>query len=274
MNLIFNSEKKIGLFILTSAVIVAGILAFYDPQASKKSLADLQKEGGADAEGFNIEKDGQKLGENLDILGIINNDVVDEDNLTKKITNEISQKIISLNQENDLSGGKITVPNESIFTEEMINKYKSDFFNSNQKVGTKDFKTIQDNLPRTTLEYFQKLLIIIRDNNIAEERIGGLLNEFLQLENAGYLKQPIEGMNNAILDLKNIVVPNSWLTLHSDFVNLLINKRDFYQALYNQKNDPMKAVIALQLIDELDNNFNQWYIAADDKLEQDGAFVF
>jgi hypothetical protein len=273
MNLIFNSEKKIGLFILTSAVIVAGILAFYDPQAPKKSLADLQEEGSANAEGFNIEKESQRLGENLDILGLINNDIKVEDNLTDKITAEISQKVISLNQ-GDVDEGKIMVPDESMLTEEIINKYKSEFFKSDESVKVEDFKTVQDTPPKTTLEYFQKLLIIIQDNNITEEHMNDLLDEFLQTENVGYLKQPIEGMNNAILDLKKIVVPNSWLTLHSDFINLLINKKDFYLAIYDQKNDPMKAMIALQLIDDLESRFSQWYAAVAEKLEQDRAFVF
>ena len=44
MNLTFNSKEKIALFILASALIIAGILVFYDPQASKKSLADLKNE--------------------------------------------------------------------------------------------------------------------------------------------------------------------------------------------------------------------------------------
>lgn len=274
MNLIFNSEKKISLFILTFSVIVAGILVFYDPQTPKKSLAELQKEGVADAEGFNIEKDGQKLGENLDILALINNNIKAEDNLTNKITADISQRIISLNQSNDLAEGKIMVPNESLLTEEIIGKYKGEFFKGSESVDVGDFKTIQDNLPRTTLEYFQRVLIIIRDNNITEERMTDLLDEFLQTENVGYLKQPIEGMEDAIVDLKDMSVPNSWLTLHSDFINLLISKKIFYQSFYNQENDPIKAMIALQLIEDLNGRFDQWYASVAKKLEQDGAFTF
>jgi hypothetical protein len=274
MNLIFNSQKKIGLFILTFAVIIAGILVFYDPQAPKKSLADLQKKGNINAESFNIEKDGQKLGENLDILALINNNIKTEDNLTNKITAEISQKVLSLNQENDLDEGKIMVPDESMLTEEIFNKYKSEFFKGDESVKVGDFKTIQDDLPKTTLEYFQKVLIIIRDNNITEERTTDLLDAFLEMENVGYLKQPIEGMASAIIDLKDMSVPNSWLILHRDFINLLISKKIFYQSLYNQKIDPIKAMIALQLIEDLNSRFDQWYASVAEKLEQDHAFVF
>jgi len=76
------------------------------------------------------------------------------------------------------------------------------------------------------------------------------------------------------LELKEIKVPNSWLSLHVDFTNLLITKKIFYQSFYNQKNDPLKAAIASQLIDDLNNKLNQWYVAVGEKLEKDGAFTF
>ena len=275
MNLIFNSQKKIGLIILGAALVMAGFLVFYDSDSFKKSLADIKKEKEAalQVDKFSLEQESKDLSVIdgiLDNLFKNNND----NNLTNKITADISQKILSLNQNGDLEEGKIMVPDESLLTAEIINNHKNDFFQSEENVNFQNFLTINDDLPKTTLEYFQNLLIIIRDNNITEEHLDDLLNEFLETENVEYLKQPIRGMNNAILQLKKVRVPNSWLSLHVDFTNLLITKKIFYQSFYNQKNDPLKAAIASQLIDDLNNSLNQWYVAVGEKLEQDGAFTF
>ena len=275
MNLNFNKEKKIGLIILGAAVAVAGFLVFYDADSFKKSLAEVKKEKEAamQAEEFSLEKESKDLG----VTGGVLDDLFknsNEDNLTDKITADISQKILSLNQSDDLEEGKIMVPDESLLTAEIISNHKNDFFQSEESVSVKDFLTINDDLPKTTLEYFQNLLIIIRDNNITEEHLDDLLSEFLETENVEYLKQPIRGMDNAILELKKMKVPNSWLSLHVDFTNFLITKKIFYQSFYNQKNDPLKAAIASQLIDDLNNNLNRWYEAVGEKLEKDGAFIF
>ena len=275
MNLNFNKEKKIGLIILGAAVAVAGFLVFYDADSFKKSLAEVKKEKEAamQAEEFSLEKESKDLG----VTGGVLDDLFknsNEDNLTDKITADISQKILSLNQSDDLEEGKIMVPDESLLTAEIISNHKNDFFQSEESVSVKDFLTINDDLPKTTLEYFQNLLIIIRDNNITEEHLDDLLSEFLETENVEYLKQPIRGMDNAILELKKMKVPNSWLSLHVGFTNFLITKKIFYQSFYNQKNDPLKAAIASQLIDDLNNNLNRWYEAVGEKLEKDGAFIF
>lgn len=250
MNLIFNSEKKIGLFILTSAVIVAGILAFYDPQASKKSLADLQKEGGADAEGFNIEKDGQKLGviSGEDLSALLTGEKPAE-NLTQKFADNLAKGFIDSNPSGIQNGQEITVPDSQTLLEQ-ISTEQSKSIDKSLFVTKKDLKISSDNSQGNIYDYYTNYQEVINKYS-GKISLVDSFEMFVNTNNPEYFKQPLIYTEGIIKDLKNVVVPSDFYQLHLDTINLFIMNQNILESLVNINNDPLKAASASMIIEEI-----------------------
>jgi len=249
--------------------LLAGFLIF-SPSAKpgvEKSQADAAK---ANAEPFQLEKDNEKIGQNLDFL-VLNL----EESLTDKITADISQKILDLNQDNDLSSGNLAVPTEELFSEELIEKYKSDFLTNLQAITTDDLRPIQDNLPISSIDYLKNIFQIISDNKITDDLVIEAIAGFVDTQKEDYLLNPLNALDKATLELKQLPVPASWLILHRDLVNLNLTKKEILSSFYNSQKDPMRALIAVELLNEVNTQAAVWNNYAAQKLQQDGvAFDF
>lgn len=258
-------RKKIGIFVMAGAIVLAGFLLF-SPSNKPVSKNNQGDAANAKAESFQLEKDNEKIGQNLDLL-VLNSD----ENLTDKITADISQKILDLNQGNDLSSGNLTVPNEELLSQELIDKYKSDFLVNLQTITTDDLRPIKDDLPISSINYLKNILQIIRDNKITDDLIIGAIAGFADTQKEDYLINPINSLGKAILELKQLLVPASWLALHRELINLNLTKKEILSSFYSSQKDPIKALIAVELLSEVDAQSTIWNNYVAQKLQKDGV---
>jgi hypothetical protein len=255
MNLIFNSEKKISLFILISAVIVAGILVFYDPQAPKKSLADLQEEGSANAEGFNIEKDGQKLGvisgEDLSALLIGEKPV---ENLTQKFADNLAKGFIDSNPSGIQDGQEISVPDSQVLLDQIAVEKNKDV-DVSLFVTQKDLNISNNNSQENILNYYEGYKGVI-SKYASKMNMAANLEMFIDTNNSGYLKPISDYLQNIIDELKKLSVPSDFAVLHQNAVNLFIMEKEIFDSLVKSNEDPLRASSALMTMEELSNKFS------------------
>lgn len=250
MNLIFNSKKKIGLFILTFAVIIAGILAFYDPQTPKKSLADLQKEGGTNAEGFSIEKENKQLGivsgEDLSVLLMGKKPA---ENLTQKFADNLAKGFVDSNPLGIQDGQEISVPDSQTLLDQIAVEQNKDIDNS-LFVTQKDLKISSDNSQENIYDYYTNYQEVINKYS-GKISLVDSFEMFANTNNSEYFKQPLIYTEGIIKDLKNITVPSDFSQLHLDTINLFVMNQNVLESLVNINNDPLRAASASMVIEEI-----------------------
>jgi len=258
-----NFRKKLGIIILASALVVAAVLLFY-PFSKPGTKNSQGNKAAAKAQPFKLEKDSQKIGTNLEFLAFKS-----EANLTDKIASDISQKILDLNQTNDLSGGMLSVPNEDLLSQELIDKYKNEFWSSFQSVGIEDLKIIPDKIPQTSLDYLKNIFQIIYDNKITDDLLMGAIAGFSDTQKEDYLAGPIQSLDKAILEFERLSVPTSWAYLHRDLINLNLAKKEILSSFYSSQSDPLRALIAAELVDEINSRSSTWNNYVAQKLQKD-----
>ena len=263
---------KIALVIIGLAILT-GFLILKKPTnlntLNKENLNNQNniKQENAIARVFNLEKINKKL--SADIQGL---EIPDTQNLTEKVATELSQKIILLNANNDLSSGELEVPNEELFSEEMIEKYKGYFLRNLPIVTAQQLTFGPENPPHTSFKYFVDIMQIIYNRKITEDIIQLSLESAITEENVNsdFLKDVISKLNEAVIDFKKLPIPPSFTDLHLEITNLMIARKAVLTALCNYQKDPISALAASQLLEELDNHYKLWLSEIVKKMQADG----
>ncbi|HNW96637.1 MAG TPA: hypothetical protein PLQ44_02340 [Candidatus Paceibacterota bacterium] len=255
MNFIFNSKNKIGLFILTSALIIAGILVFYDPQAPKKSLADLEKEGESAVEGFNIKKENEKIGvlSSEDLSALLTGKKASE-NLTQKFADNLAKGFIDSNPSGIEEGKEVAVPDSQTLLDQIAAEQDKSF-DSALFVTKKDLKISTDNSQQNILSYYESYKESI-SKYAAKMNMAANLEMFMDTNNPDYLKLIPGYLQNIIDDLMMLKVPSDLSSLHQDAINLFITEKGIFESLANVNDDPLKAASSLMAMDELFDEFS------------------
>jgi hypothetical protein len=184
---------------------------------------------------------------------------------------ELSQQIIQLNENNDLSAGYLEVPNEELFSEEMIEKYKDYFLKNLSLISISDLTFGKEDPPYTSIKYFYDILQIIYDKKITNDIVDEALNSFIDSEDPEYLKDIIIKFNEAIEGLKKVPIPSSFTDLHLELINLMIEKKAVLTAMYNYQKDSISAMVAIEIFEELDNQYEEWLSNLITKMKNDGV---
>jgi len=269
-----NIRKKylhISLSIIGVALIIS-FLIIQHPNAAdnqKDIINETTKSQNTIAETFALEKTNKKLNTDVENLEIAN-----EDNLTLKLSAALSNQILQLNENNDLSLGKLQVPSEELFSEEILQQYKVDFWNNLKLVQIDELKFGEENNPITSLQYFVNVMQVINDNHLTDDIYLENLQSFIDNEDPAYLKDFISKLDNGIIALKNTPIPPSYAALHLDLINFMNLKRTILVDLYNYTSDPIRALVASDFLTEVDDYYYNWVNALTNKMEQDGALDY
>lgn len=263
-----NFYLKISLSIIGIALIIGLIIVNYSDKSknTKEALADQNNKGDYILQSFNLQKTNKKLGANLEDL-----EISEEENLTEKVMSELSQQIIQLNKNNDLSSGYLEVPNEELFSEEMIEKYKDYFLKNLSLITISDLTFDKEEPPYTSIKYFYDILQIIYDKKITNDIVDKTLDGFIDSEDPEYLKDIIIKFNEAIESFKKVPIPSSFADLHLELINLMIEKKVVLTAMYNYQKDSISAMAAIELFEELDNQYEEWLSNLITKMKNDGV---
>ncbi|MFA4990660.1 MAG: hypothetical protein WC579_01985 [Candidatus Paceibacterota bacterium] len=269
-----NIRKKylhISLSIIGLALIIS-FLIIQHPNAAdnpKDISNETIKSQNTIAETFALEKTNKKLNADVESL-----EIADEDNLTLKLSAALSNQILQLNENNDLSSGKLQVPGEELFSEEILQQYKIDFWNNLKLVQIDELKFGEENNPITSLQYFVNVMQVINDNHLTDDIYLENLQGFIDNEDPAYLKDFINKLDKGIVALKNIPIPSSYAALHLDLINFMNLKRTVLVDLYNYTSDPIRALVASDFLTEIDDYYQNWVNALANKMEQDGALDY
>jgi len=265
-----NFYLKISLSIIGIALIIGLIIVNYPDKSknTKEALANQNNKSDSVLQAFNLQKTNKKLGANLEDL-----EISEGENLTEKVMAELSQQIIQLNENNDLSGGYLEVPNEELFSEEMIEKYKDYFLKNLSLITIADLTFIKEDPPYTSIKYFYDILQIIYDKKITNDIVDKALDGFIDSEDPEYLKDIIVKLNEAIESFKKAPIPFSFTDLHLELINLMIEKKAVLTAMYNYQKDPISAMAAIEILEELDNQYEEWLSNLITKLKNDGVQI-
>lgn len=257
MNLIFNSQKKIGLFILGAALVMAGFLVFYDSDSFKKSLADIKKEKEAalQVEGFNLKQENKDLGviSSEDLSALLTGEKPPE-NLTQKFADNLAKGFIDSNPFGIQEGQEISVPDSQILLNQIANEQNKNIDNS-LFVTQKELKISSDNSQNNIIGYYENYKEIIFKNSI-KMKMGDNLEMFINTNNPSYLKLIPSYLQNIINELKSLNVPSDFSILHQDAINLFITEKGIFNSLINAGGDPLRAASALMTMEELSNKFS------------------
>lgn len=264
---------KLSLAVIGLAILVS-IFAFHNntkqtPTTTDKVTAAITNPTSMPSS-FLLEKINEQLKAEIESL-----DIKDENNLTLKLAQELADKIIDLNVNNDLSSGELVVPNEEIFSDEMMAKYKDYFLKDVPVTTLAEIKYLsEEETPFTSFRYFVEIAKIQSDYKLADDIFEERLQAFIDNESGQFLSDYIDNLSGAISALKNLATPNSYARLHVDFINLLNTKKAIMTALYNFQKDPVAALAAAQLIEDLDNGYVQWMEALVKQMQKDGSINY
>lgn len=262
-----NLQRKIGLGILAFAVVAAGVLMF---SGKNQGVAEKNNNGAgeklAKADAFNLTKDGGQLTVGTDLLAN-----PDDANFTDKLATELNAKLIALNPENDLSSGNINVPDENIFSQDILDQFKADLFNSSENVKAEDLNLVLDKIPQTTWEYLRSFLSIIQKNKITDDLVMSALASFADAQDPAFLNPVINSLDEAISEFKAMPVPVSWAYIHVSLINLTVAKKSLLLAMTKFQDDPLKAMVAAEMINEIDGQTTTWNNYVAQKLKDDNV---
>ena len=263
---------QISIAVIFLALIIAFLIIqrpnFYNENKISESKNNNISENNV-VKNFNLEKTNTKL-----TADILNFKDIPEDNLTEKISAELTNSIIQLNKENDLSSGQLQVPNEELFSDEIFQKYKVNFWKNLKLTTINELKLGKEDPPESSLQYFIDVNQIIYDNKLTEDIYQEGLQSFIDNEAIDFIKDLINKLDKGISDLKNLVIPSSYANIHLDLINFMNMKKAVLFDLYNYSNDPLRALAAIQFLEEIDTYYQNWMINLTKKMEKDGALNY
>jgi len=261
---------KLSLIILGIAVLISFLIIHSSSHSSPKIAIDNPKPiTNSAAQAFSLEQNNQKL-----MADVKNLEIKDDENITLKVSQELSQKILEMNADNDLSSGQLQVPNEELFSDEFFQKYKVNFWKNLKLTTINELKIGEENPPLSSLQYFMNVMQIIYDNKLTEDIYQENLQAFIDNEDADFIKDIINKLDKGISDLKNLVIPPSYTNIHLDLINFMNMKKAILFDLYNYSNDPLRALAAIQFLEEIDTYYQNWMINLTKKMENDGALNY
>lgn len=257
MNLNLKKEKKIGLIILGSALVIAAFLIYYNPESFKKSLADIKKEKEAamQAEKFSIQEENKDIGVlNTEDLSMLLTGKKPPENLTEKFADNLASGFIGSNPEGIIEGQEIKVPDAQVLLNQIANEQIKSIDES-LFVIQKDLKISYNNSQENIYNYYESYKEIIAKYS-QKMKMGDNLEMFVETINPDYLSLIPGYLQKLIDELKNLTVPSDFSILHQDGINLFISEKTIFNSMLEVDEDPLKAASALMTLEELFKKFD------------------
>lgn len=176
---------------------------------------------------------------------------------TEPTAEEISRKIaLELSKLNPQGPSKISGVTgvNAIEPEEMLDRILAneltsiDFKDFEPRVDLDDLKIISDSNPKLAESYLKNFRTIL-ENNFAGAKFD---SETASVKDFQFL---VSIYNKTISQFYSLNVPESLASIHLQEIKLLGIQRSVFEALANYEKDPVKAMVASQLLVELDEKF-------------------
>jgi len=184
----------------------------------------------------------------------------------KILTDNLTEQLLNNGPFNQNGKQSLIMPSqellEKLLADQLAQDIKIDFYE------TTDLKISNDNSPkaiRTYLEAIDKIskkdLLTLKKSSFA------VFADFFDKKNQDSLYQYIDALSNYTTDLLKISVPSAWQAFHLELLNIEQKRIAVYQALANMDQDPVKALIAANELEKIDQAESDLAIVLKEKLK-------
>jgi len=180
-------------------------------------------------------------------------------NLTNQLGENMASKILGASSDLlNYKSGELSSEQQQI-TDTLANQLKNqNYFSFDQPINDQLLKITSFNSISTKKQYLENL------QNTIQKCFGGfnkssadILKDAFEKEDTAPAKQLSEIYQCSYDGLIKITVPSEWLEMHKDLLVYYQNAKIIYKAIGDYQNDPLKASLALNKIEELINSANQ-----------------
>lgn len=249
---LLKNKKGLSILVITLALVIAGFLIFDKEGVSENVLGDNQKKG------FSLNEDGKKLdvteGEDLSRFLVSQSSKL---NLTEEFSKRMAQSMNIANegQEGLIGEGNVMVPSGQDFISQSLGAYSDEFSIDDKFVRLEELVVLGDNSAEAIISYFTQLEEII--SRYGEENdIVNNLSKFSNNQDAIYITPIIGSFDRAIKEMKKLKVPSDFVLLHKRVIDLHITQKEIFGSMIFSKDDPLRTAIALPLLKETEEDFN------------------
>ena len=189
-------------------------------------------------------------------------------NLTKDLTAEIAKDIVARNPDgpadiedkqwiNVIDPEKIT---DLVLADGLKNFNPKEFF---PEIKLADLKINNSVKTEVYLKSFQDILTY----NFSHQKI-----DFSNF-NSTDIKELISAYDAAIRAFYNLEVPENLITVHQKEIALLVGQKKVFETFINYESDPVRAILAMQIFDQLDKKFSDLNLAIADFIKKNNVQI-
>lgn len=144
----------------------------------------------------------------------------------------------------------------------------------NINISDNDIKISEDNNDTIINNYLNQVSSILNaDNFLLQEGAANAMNIAMTENDFSKLDTLIRENDAKIEEAKNIIVPSSWIEIHKEGLEMIILIRNIYFSFRDVLNDPFKAFVALQKLENLDEYWENLMNDAIDLAESQGTTI-
>jgi len=192
-------------------------------------------------------------------LSVTSTTSTENQNLTDQIGETMASKILGASKDLlNYKSGEMS-PEQQQINDALANQLKDqNYFPLDQPIAESVLKITSVNSPSTKKQYLESLQNTIQkcfgefNKNAAD-----ILKDAFERGDISSAKK-LSGIYGCSYDnLINITVPSEWLNIHKDLLVYYENAKIIYEAIGDYQNDPLKAYLALNEIENLINSAEQ-----------------
>jgi len=127
----------------------------------------------------------------------------------------------------------------------------------NIKITDENIKISQDNSLEAIKLYLSQISSVLNSDIffLQEQTLQAVLSAFKN-NDFSYLDKLIKSNDAKIEQVKNIIVPSSWKEIHKQGLELTLLIRNIFVSLRDMQNDPLKAYVALEKLENFSDDWN------------------
>lgn len=178
-------------------------------------------------------------------------------NVTKMVAQSMFLKMKQLDQNgtNPFTGLDSQDPQTRALVEDSINNVPTAIFDA--RIEDKDINISKDNSRNAKIEYLKGIARITKDRLTGKAEFTVNKQELIDNLNSdcfgdGSTKNAELGHAYGVIlnDYKNLIVPSDWLTMHKAIMGHFKELSDLYTAFSGCKDDPLKAYVGIEKLNE------------------------
>ncbi len=235
-----KKRRMMALAVLGLGILVAFLLVISSPSKERPFISVVEN-GNGEPSGYQM--GGGRGFSNLNPSGSTGDTA--HKNLTQELAQNYVESVYNLNNENPTdTTDTLRMPASNSIDGSLSRALSQNL--SFPSFAEKDLKVGKDGSTEAQVDYLNGIGSITQKNfGTFSMSATDILSAFLEKNDPAPLAKYINIMNGEVNDLLALEVPPQWRAWHLQNLNLWLKKSTVYTAIMDFKNDPLKAMIAL-----------------------------